>query len=422
MDDRNHAALPASPTPVDPAVNQTIIDHLNKVLESPQFRGSDRCKHFLDFVVHQALDGKGEELKERVVGVEVFGRPNDYETAGDAIVRVKANEVRKRLAQYYAQLPIRTPVRIELPAGSYVPRFDWRSDVGEESASSAPAVWPTSVRIGRRGFGRWLIRVPLTAAIIVTSLWLFRAARTTTIDQFWGPVLSGSGVPLICLGSGTEAYLLSDRLKEQIQSLPGRSDEPIPIPIASDDVVRLSNFFLSMGNFYTVMRISALLDARGKPPDFRSNPWVNLDDLRGRPVIFIGAFMNLWTLHANAALRFEFQGEPGRWGAKSIRDNMNPHKVWTVEKTYPWGPQAVDYAIVSRVWDRTSDSVFVTAAGINVFGTQAAGEFLSNPSYWKDLVRNLPRGWERKNLQIVLQTDIIGTTPSPPKAIASYVW
>ena len=62
-------------------------------------------------------------LKERTIGIDVFGRSTSYEPSDDATVRVKAGDVRKRLSIYYAEQGARDPVRIELPAGTYVPEF-----------------------------------------------------------------------------------------------------------------------------------------------------------------------------------------------------------------------------------------------------------------------------------------------------------
>lgn len=79
--------------------------HLDQVLLSTQFRRSPRCCEFLTYIVEQAVDGRTELLRERPIGLALFGRKADYETAEDSIVRVRANEVRKRLVQYYAQRP-----------------------------------------------------------------------------------------------------------------------------------------------------------------------------------------------------------------------------------------------------------------------------------------------------------------------------
>lgn len=77
--------------------------------------------------MEHALAGEFDQLRERMIGVEMFGRQVDYDTSNDAVVRVRATEVRKRLAQYYAELDGSPAVCIELPAGSYVPKFSWGS-------------------------------------------------------------------------------------------------------------------------------------------------------------------------------------------------------------------------------------------------------------------------------------------------------
>ena len=95
--------------------------HLREVLESPAFRGSRRCQQFLQHVVEKAIGSHYNELKERVLGVELFGRSPIYDTGEDAIVRVTASDVRKRLHQFYADT--RSSIRIAIPSGSYGPEF-----------------------------------------------------------------------------------------------------------------------------------------------------------------------------------------------------------------------------------------------------------------------------------------------------------
>jgi hypothetical protein len=87
--------------------------------------------------VQQALDGNYEYLTERFLGAELFGRPINYETGTDSIVRVRANDVRRRLAQYYSDGHGGSQVVIELASGNYVPEFRWREP---KAASAAPEV------------------------------------------------------------------------------------------------------------------------------------------------------------------------------------------------------------------------------------------------------------------------------------------
>ncbi len=99
-----------------------VRSHLQEVLSSEAFMGGNRAQHFLQRIVEHALAGELDCLRERMLGVEMFGRPVDYDTGNDAVVRIKASEVRKRLAQYYQSLPSQPIVQIELPAGSYAPK------------------------------------------------------------------------------------------------------------------------------------------------------------------------------------------------------------------------------------------------------------------------------------------------------------
>ena len=106
---------------------EIVRSTLELVISSDGFAGSKQCQDFLRLLVERALAGEVETLSERMVGVELFGRPADYDISNDSIVRVRATEVRKRLAQYYRETALSPIVRIELPSGSYVPEFHWSS-------------------------------------------------------------------------------------------------------------------------------------------------------------------------------------------------------------------------------------------------------------------------------------------------------
>src|ERR1700676_4204597 len=133
---------------------EAVREALTRVLASTEFRTSKRSQEFLRYVVEHTLNGQSDLLKERTIGIEVFGRSTDYEPGEDATVRVKAGEVRKRLGLYYAEQGARDPLRIELPAGTYVPEFRLCETevVGapELAAAQAPRVRRTArdVKIG----------------------------------------------------------------------------------------------------------------------------------------------------------------------------------------------------------------------------------------------------------------------------------
>ena len=121
--------------------------HLKQVLASHAFAGSKRTQDFLELIVTHALEGEFDQLRERMIGAEMFGRPVGYDTGSDSVVRVKATDVRKKLAQFYAEAKTPSAVRIELPSGSYVPRFHFdlqpgSATFGDHANGPAPATAP----------------------------------------------------------------------------------------------------------------------------------------------------------------------------------------------------------------------------------------------------------------------------------------
>src|ERR1700683_1387205 len=112
----------AGPRPTSVSA-EAVREELSRVLACHEFRSSKRSQDFLRYVVEHTLAGHADMLKERTIGIEVFGRSTSYEPSDDATVRVKAGDVRKRLGLYYAEHGAQNPVRIELPSGTYVPEF-----------------------------------------------------------------------------------------------------------------------------------------------------------------------------------------------------------------------------------------------------------------------------------------------------------
>jgi hypothetical protein len=101
---------------------EAVTAALEKILLSPQFRNSKRYPDFLRCMVDQVLNGNIDQIKERTVGIEVFGRAPDYDTNTDTVVRYTAGEVRKRLSLYYTSAAY-DPIQIILSPRSYHPEF-----------------------------------------------------------------------------------------------------------------------------------------------------------------------------------------------------------------------------------------------------------------------------------------------------------
>src|SRR5580704_10571856 len=118
---------------------RSIEEHLQRILVSKAFATSARMSRFLRFAVERALRGESEQLKEYVLGVEVFDRRPSYDPRVDPIVRVEARRLRSKLESYYDSEGRGDELIIEFPKGTYAPVFRERVPATQ---SVAPAGQP----------------------------------------------------------------------------------------------------------------------------------------------------------------------------------------------------------------------------------------------------------------------------------------
>src|SRR6516162_7365233 len=139
---------------------EMLRDELDRVLSSACFARSERLSQLLRFLVERHMEGRDDELKESVIGVEVFGRRPDYDPKLDSTVRTEAVRLRARLNTYYSMEGSSDPLVIELPRGGYVPQFRPRAvDTGQPTRAKARwlAVGLISLAVGATAAGvRWV--------------------------------------------------------------------------------------------------------------------------------------------------------------------------------------------------------------------------------------------------------------------------
>ena len=178
--------------PVELSAEQAdaVRNALESVIHSEAFAGSKQCQVLLRLVVEHALSGELEPLCERTIGVRIFGRPADYDTSNDAVVRVRATEVRERLTQYYGEASPPPIVRIELPPGSYVPEFHWPTQTRVEAEVPAPTPLEGAAPPWRR---KPILVILGVLGIIGLSLVLW--SRLGTKAQSTNPVRLSLGLP-----------------------------------------------------------------------------------------------------------------------------------------------------------------------------------------------------------------------------------
>lgn len=401
----------------------TILQELRNILDSQPFRNSARGKQFLAYVVQHKLEGRDEFLKERMIGIEIFHRKADYPTADDSVVRVQAGEVRRRLEQYYYAAPSSSPVRIELPHGSYAPQFRWETALPLETRiASSPQ---------RKHRLLWA-----TVGIVVLALFGGLAARLTTrtpkesaLEQFWSPVFATSQPVLICIAKPVFYRPSLNLYRRYSKSHPGtfkteveRYNQPLPLDpdekLVWGDMLPLREFGVAVGDVYLAARLSALFDHIGKPSQVRIGANYSFEDLRNSPAVMVGAFNNPWTLQMTSNLRFSFAEEDGNLRIQE----QAPAGIVRSKQFGPRGDVLEDFAVVTRLLDSKTGQVVIAAAGLGAAGTQAAGEFISRADYLEQAFGRAPSDWQKKNLQVVLQTTVTDAVAGPPRVVATYFW
>ncbi|MGA8107791.1 MAG: hypothetical protein WBD46_19860 [Acidobacteriaceae bacterium] len=395
---------------------EAVRDELDRLLASPYFNHSKRFPNFLRFVVEHALAGDVDNIKERTLGIEIFGRDADYDTSSDPIVRVTAAEIRKRVAQYYQDPAHRDELRITLPSGSYVPHFHWPSAepsrpadeheiVRKPPAIILPAARPAALsgRLLRWGLGAFILLAALAAVLLS---WEHR--QLSAFDSFWQPVLSPQEPVLLCI---------ADQLEYSEIELRDAAD-PSKQFVLKDNLTAII-----MDDLDAVVRVAGILQSQGKQYVLQGEGATNLDQLRRGPTIFVGAFDNAWTLRLTHGLRYHFANNADMtrlW----IEDSMAPGRSnWVVDRNVQMATNNYrDYAIIARFTDTNTGNVEVVIAGIGRGGTRVAGEFLTKNADLAQLMRAANQAGGKRNMEAVLSTEIIGGEPGSPKMEAVYFW
>lgn len=400
---------------------QQQVEHL---LASPLFHSSKRYPQFLRFVVARALEGQTDQLKERILGVEIFDRPPDYDTNRDPIVRVTAAEIRKRIEQYYQDPKHGQEIRLFLTAGSYAPQFSWpghpngfpeaRADAGgnhlEAPEQVAAAGLPAAEHAKSKSHFVITKKFAAVSALLLVAIasgigW--EISRPSIVQKFWEPFIKSPEPVLFCIADQNGYSTI--RLRDAAD--PGR-ETTLPdsmVTVIIDDVSPLIN-------------VAGMLRTYGKTYRVLGESTTNLTDLRRGPSVFIGAFDNSWTLRVTGPLRFHFMNDPSLtrvW----IEDRENPqNSEWVLNHAEQRNDSYKDYAIVARFLEPNTDQFAVVAAGIGRGGTVAAGEFLVDGRRMDEMLSHAPRDWAKKNIEVVLETQVIQGRSGPPRVSAVHVW
>lgn len=389
-----------------------IREQMERIIASAPFHNSKRYPRFLRFIVEETLKGNGTLLKERVLAVEVFDKSPDYDASEDPIVRVTAGEVRKRIAQYYVEPGRDRELRIDLPPGRYLPDFYFPRSESSNSRPATPAIATVapipalvSAEVPRIRSFHWTKAALLTLALMAGAAFTYVSRRPSPIETFWNPVISSSTPPIICVAD--LAYFMKQEGT--------RADGTLKEMLATKN-------HLALADVVALAHVAGILEPRGKRISLTISSSTTFTDIRQHPTILVGGMDNEWTMRLMKPLRFRIvqTDDPNVVGIADSRTTGAPK--WAVNYATPYKQLQKEYAIVARYRDPTTDQPTMVIAGVGPEGTIAAGEFVSTPSHIAEFASKAPAGWAGKNLEIVLETEVIDGKSGPPRIIAFEIW
>lgn len=434
-----------------------VLAQLERLVHSIHFRNSKRYPALLRFVVERTLEGDADHLKERTLGVKVFGRQPDYDTNSDPIVRFTAGEIRKRIAQYYLTPEHEHELRFDLPLGSYVPHFllphnppttyEPKEPAAQcvESGVLEPQACEPLVPVGTtmadqaelegeatqaferkqptydtglhpRLSNRWLVALAALSAILLAAgslSWAFLRHQRYEVGSspFWQPVLKARGACMVVLGVHS--------LDSEGRDMSPTSNVSHPDMQQSMLTSMLRSQMVPVSDVVSYGHLTTLLARNGHTCSTRSASATTLDQLRAQPIILIGGFDNIWTLRLTDGLRFHFaqSGKP----VHEIVDSQNLQTRWMFDSAQNSLSSSVDYGIATGFFDAQIDQNVIVVAGIGKDGTEAAAEFVTNPNALAQWVTS-QAGSHHHNYEVVLSTQIIEGQHGPPHIVGAYSW
>jgi len=377
-----------------------IAEEMERVLSDPRFNSSKHCSRLLRYLVEYALQGNDHNaVKERTLGIEVFGRNSDYDSSSDPVVRTTASEIRRRLARHYQESAGPRAVKIRLVPGSYFPQFDFEEEADdpvEEVLAPAQAL-PAPPLPFWLNWKPWsvFVAVVLAAILILTQSDSLRS----TGYLIWKPLLASKGNLTLCVshdGPGLDS--------PENTTTPDRSHVGLTMPFVDATVAQ---------------KLSIHLAELGEIALMRRYDEVSLRNFRAGPTVLIGAAGDPWLPKLLPALRYSVRHDPDlseTW----IQDDQNPaSRPWKIPSGRDAGSLTVDYAIITRVRSPETGGWIMALAGLSSSGTKAACDLLTDDSFEKSLPRTLR---SQKNFQIVLKTSVFNGIIGSPQVLAVYTW
>jgi hypothetical protein len=385
---------------------------IQRIICSAALSGSPALQAFLRFITTHAIAGTIESIKEQRIGCEVLGRRPDYDPAQDNIVRVRATELRSRLRKYFEESGSSESIILTIPRGSYVPVFQLRdpplpSDGISHQTVSVPAVVQVENDKPRRS--RWGIAVGCALCLVLLIAILLFKTRPSSSEQalnreqtaatrdFWAQLFSQNSHELLVVPADSTFALWQDLAGETLNL--GQYIARKPFVVESADR-KLREFaarrLTSAADLDIALRLAQLSTAFNGRIRSQYARNLNVHELQTNNVVLIGSRRsNPWVELFETKMNFVLASDP-KSGAP-IFINRNPEPGEPSQYSIPHmldsdgteNKEMSAYAHVALVPNLSASGSVLILEGLNMEGTEAAGDFISSSQALNNLLEKL---------------------------------
>ena len=403
-----------------------VLHHLDEIVKGPAFKGSPRSQAFLNHVVEKALHGDSVDLRERSIGIALFERPAAYDTADDAIVRVTASDVRKRLLQHYGNMRGESKIRIGLPPGSYVPEFSFSLSSALSRRESPTTVAPRGdpgVAEGTAADIRPGWRMPASIAILVLLFagafwWIVgrRLGYSTSKENLIQAAFQGTPAATQVVVADDALVLIQVLLDHRftLQEYENLTYLQVPDLVREKNLQRFwgslsSRQITNAGDLQNANRIVADLRARNRDVSIRLARQMHARAFRNGNFVILGSsFSNPWAaLFPVEDSNFPYEELP-RPGKPEVILNRHPLRgepaKFEVHKDAKTG-ELITFARVYLVENLARNGRVLLVAGQSMSATEMGGEVLLRDDSASKVRKMLalPASGPLPDLEMVLQ-------------------
>lgn len=416
-----------------------VRDQLHRILQSRHFIRARKKSRFLEFMCEQALSGKADGVNEYMIGVDIYERGAEFNPQEDSIVRVQAHEIRKSLAAYYEEDGHEDRLRIELPAGGYVPVFT-RTNQTAPTAAMGPGR-PVEPVLARRSHYRVMVALGACGALLAG--WVLRdlTARGATGKSpvripdgaawFWQPFLPPAQPPLVVLpvhpllraahGGDSPATWKGGQSIDK-DKLPEFRDTMHFRELPEFRFVPNTTDFTAVGEALGLLDLSELLGSAGQKVHAKAGRLVDYEAVTSGNAILLGGNQP-WSgrifLYKDG---FEFRN--------GVISNKKPlageQAVYRPEFDPVTGNLSRDYGLVLMLPNERRNQRVLLIYGIYTQGSEAAIEYVTNPERLAELRKALAeRSPDRKSIpnyfQVLLSTSVENYVPGKVSLVSTRI-